>query len=152
MNCPMKIDITTGDVITPDAIRYEYPLLFKDTSLSIMAYTLETILAEKFETIIHRNIGTTRARDFYDLYTLYHEYQHEIDMSVLRLAIENTAMKRGSLNELCHWKTILQDIREEAYLLKLWGNYITKNVYARNLSFYQVLSAIEEIALLYETI
>lgn len=59
MNCPMKIDITTGDVITRDAIRYEYPLLFKDTSLSIMAYTLETILAEKFETIIHRNIGTT---------------------------------------------------------------------------------------------
>ena len=71
INSPMKIDITTGDEITPAAIQYDYPFLFEQKTVPVMAYTLETILAEKYETILRRNIGTTRARDFYDLHTLY---------------------------------------------------------------------------------
>ena len=70
INNPMKMDVTTGDVITPAAIRYDYPLILSEKTVSILAYSLETILAEKYETIIRRNIGTTRARDFYDLYML----------------------------------------------------------------------------------
>lgn len=66
INSLMKIDITTGDIITPAAIRYDYPLLFEEKSIPVMAYTLETILAEKYETILRRNIASTRARDFYD--------------------------------------------------------------------------------------
>ena len=70
INAPMKIDITTGDTITPAAVQYSYPLSFEERSIPILAYTLETVLAEKYETIIRRNIGTTRARDFYDLHML----------------------------------------------------------------------------------
>ena len=71
IDSPMKIDVTTGDIITPAAIQYDFPLIFDEKTVSIMAYTLETVLAEKYETIIRRNIGTTRARDFYDLHTLF---------------------------------------------------------------------------------
>lgn len=67
INSPMKIDITTGNKITPAAVQYDYPWLFEQKSIPVMVYTLETVLAEKYETIIRRNIGTTRARDFYDL-------------------------------------------------------------------------------------
>ena len=103
---PMKIDITTGDEITPAAIQY---------SISVMAYTLETILAEKYETIIRRNIGTTRARDFYDLYALYRIHKDEIRIPILRLAVEHTARKRGSLELLSDWVEIIDDIRSFEY-------------------------------------
>ena len=71
INSPMKIDVTTGDSITPAAVQYNFPMLFEEKSIPVMAYTPETVLAEKYETIIRRNIGTTRARDYYDLHTLY---------------------------------------------------------------------------------
>ena len=71
IDSPMKIDVTTGDAITPAAIQYDFPMLFEEKSIPVMAYTLETVLAEKYETIIRRNIGSTRARDYYDLHTLY---------------------------------------------------------------------------------
>lgn len=116
INSPMKIDITTGDEITPAAIQYDYPFLFEQKTVPVMAYTLETILAEKYETILRRNIGTTRARDFYDLHTLYRERNEEIRADVLRLAVAHTARKRGSAAELADWKEIVQDIREEPTL------------------------------------
>ena len=83
IDSPMKIDVTTGDVITPAAIQYDFPMLFDEKSVPVMAYTLETILAEKYETIIRRNIGTTRARDYYDLHTLYRSRQNEVRPDVL---------------------------------------------------------------------
>ena len=70
MKIPMKIDITTGDKITPRQIDYGYKFMFEDKSVLVKAYTLETIIAEKYETVIRRNIGNTRARDFYDLFVL----------------------------------------------------------------------------------
>lgn len=146
IDSPMKIDITTGDTITPSAIRYDYPLLFEEKTISIMAYTIETVLAEKFETIIRRNIGTTRARDFYDLHTLYREHHDEIRLDVLRTAVEHTAKKRDSLEELHDWKEILRDIREEPQLYTLWRNYVSENTYARDLEFHILLDTLEEIA------
>ena len=139
---PMKIDITTGDEITPAAVRYEYPLLFEEKTIPVMAYTLETILAEKYETIIRRNIGTTRARDFYDLYALYHMRQDQIRIPVLKLAVEHTARKRGSLELLTEWEEILQDIREEDALKRLWQNYIRDNLYAAELTFNDVVDVV----------
>ncbi len=87
IDSPMKIDVTTGDVITPAAIQYDFPMLFDDKSVPVMAYTLETILAEKYETIIRRNIGTTRARDYYDLHTLYRSRKDEVRLDVLKAAV-----------------------------------------------------------------
>lgn len=81
---PMKLDLTTGDAITPREIEYTYPCIFSQEDIKIMAYPLETILAEKYETIIRRNITTTRMRDFYDLYTLYKLKKDEIDYKILK--------------------------------------------------------------------
>lgn len=84
----MKIDITTGDAITPREIEYAYPCIFSKKDIKIMAYPLETILAEKYETIIRRNMTTTRMRDFYDLYTLYKLKKDDIDYEVLKEAVK----------------------------------------------------------------
>lgn len=142
---PMKIDITTVDEITPAAVRYDYPLLFEERSIPVMAYTLETILAEKYETVIRRNIGTTRARDFYDLYALFHVRKEQIRVSILKDAVEHTARKRGSLELLFEWKEIIQDIREEKALQKLWTNYVEENFYASKLTFEEVVDVVSEI-------
>jgi len=143
INSPMKIDITTGDEITPAAIQYDYPFLFEHKTVPVMAYTLETILAEKYETILRRNIGTTRARDFYDLHTLYRERNEEIRADVLRLAVAHTARKRGSAAELADWKEIVQDIREEPTLTSLWNNYAAENPYIGKLQFSEVVDTVE---------
>ena len=148
INSPMKIDITTGDEITPAAICYDYPFLFERKSVPIMAYTLETILAEKYETILRRNIGTTRARDFYDLHTLFCLRRDEVRPEILRQAIQHTAEKRGSTVELKEWVDILSDMKEEPALVSLWDNYIRENTYASDFSFSEVLSTVEQISLL----
>jgi len=146
INSPMKIDVTTGDAITPAAVRYEYPLIFEDRSVPVMAYTLETVLAEKYETIIHRNIGTTRARDFYDLHTLYRTRRMEICPDILRLAVEHTAQKRGSMPDLHDWQEIIEDIRTEQQLSHLWEKYREENQYAAGITFNEVVDTIDTIA------
>ena len=146
INAPMKIDITTGDTITPAAVQYSYPLSFEERSIPILAYTLETVLAEKYETIIRRNIGTTRARDFYDLHMLYQYHKEEIRMDILKTAVLHTARKRGSLEEINDWKEVLHDIREEPILNQLWKNYTSENSYASKLAFSEVLDTVDEIA------
>lgn len=146
IDTPMKIDITTGDVITPAAIQYNFPLLFDDRTVPIMAYSLETVLAEKYETIIRRNIGTTRARDFYDLHTLYRSRKDEIRLDVLKAAVLHTSRKRESLDELHDWKDIITEIREEPQLYLLWDNYIAENKYIGQLAFHEVLDTIDELS------
>ncbi len=146
INAPMKIDITTGDIITPRAIRYEYPLTFEEKSVPVMAYALETILAEKYETIIRRNIGTTRARDYYDLHMLYHQHKDEIRLDILKKAVIHTSQKRESLDDIRDWKDILRDIREESALYTLWDKYREETPYASEYDFLDVLSSVETIA------
>ena len=145
IDAPMKIDVTTGDMITPAAVQYDFPMLF-DKTVPVMAYTLETVLAEKYETIIRRNIGTTRARDFYDLHTLYRSRKSEIRVDVLKTAVLHTAQKRESLEDIKDWKDILKDLREEPQMYLLWDNYIAENKYIGNLKFHVVLDTVEEIA------
>lgn len=146
IDSPMKLDVTTGDVITPAAIRYDFPMLFDDKTVPVMAYTLETVLAEKYETIIRRNIGTTRARDFYDLHTLYRSRKHEIRPEILKAAVLHTAQKRNSVDDIHDWKDILVDVREEPALYQLWDNYVTDNKYIGDLFFHEVLDTVEEVA------
>ncbi|RJW35252.1 Nucleotidyl transferase AbiEii toxin, Type IV TA system [Lachnospiraceae bacterium NLAE-zl-G231] len=148
INSLMKIDITTGDIITPAAIRYDYPLLFEEKSIPVMAYTLETILAEKYETILRRNIASTRARDFYDLHILFRQRHEEIRPDVLLQAIRHTAEKRGSVSVLAEWADILSDMKAEPALATLWKNYTKDNTYASVFSFAEVLSTVEKISIL----
>ena len=146
MNVPMKIDITTGDIITPSAIEYSYQMMFETKSVSVMAYTLETILAEKYETIIGRNIGNTRARDFYDLYVIFKSRKSEINRRYLVTAVEATSKKRGSESVLSDWKEICEEIKNEEALMDLWNNYIEDNRYADYLSFSDVADNVYNVA------
>lgn len=148
IDSPMKIDVTTGDVITPAAIQYDFPMLFEDKSVPVMAYTLETILAEKYETIFRRNVGTTRARDYYDLHTLFRSRKDEIRPDVLKVAVLHTAKKRDSVKDIEDWQEIIADIKNEPLMRSLWDNYVAENQYIVELSFEEVLKTVEKVALM----
>ena len=142
----MKIDITTGDAITPKEIEYLYPCMFQDENLKVLAYPLETILAEKYESVIKRNIATTRMRDFYDLYNLYNLRKEEIDFDILKKAIISTANKRDSLSFMKEAKEIIEDIKEDNYLKELWKVYLADNLYVGDLDFLETVKIVEVIA------
>lgn len=143
---PMKLDITTGDFITPKEIEYSYKCIFSDGNIKVLAYPLETIMAEKYESIIKRNIATTRMRDFYDLYTLYKLKIDEIDYKILKKAIERTGSKRKSLEIFKEYKEIIEDIKNDKHLKDLWDVYVKENQYIGNLSFDIVVDALEELS------
>lgn len=139
---PIKLDLTTGDAITPREIEYTYPCIFSKEDIKIMAYPLETILAEKYETIIRRNITTTWMRDFYDLYTLYKLKKDQIDYEILKEAIEKTSNKRGSWEIMKDYKEIIEDIKEDSYLRFLWKVYLKENKYIENLTFDKIVDVV----------
>ncbi|MDU1316401.1 nucleotidyl transferase AbiEii/AbiGii toxin family protein [Anaerococcus hydrogenalis] len=139
---PMKLDLTTGDAITPREIEYTYPCIFSKENIKIMAYPLETILTEKFETIIRRNITTTRMRDFYDLYTLYKLKKDEIKYEILKEAIERTSKKRGSQEIMKDSEEIIEDIKNDSYLRSLWDVYLSENKYIGDLTFDKVVDVV----------
>ena len=143
---PMKLDLTTGDAITPSEIEYTYPCIFSKENIKIMAYPLETILAEKYETIIRRNITTTRMRDFYDLYTLYKLKKDEINYEILKEAIERTSDKRGSGEIMQDYEEIIEDIKEDSYLRSLWEVYLNENKYIEDLTFDKVVGVVRIIS------
>lgn len=144
MKISMKIDITTGDEITPKEVQFSYPFLFDDRQVLVKAYTQETILAEKYETIIRRNIGNTRARDFYDLHLLYRLYQENADWDLLKQAVLSTAKKRDSLSVLQDTARILPALRESTVLQGLWKRYQTQNLYAREITYPAIMETITE--------
>ncbi len=144
MRIPMKIDITTGDEITPKEIQFSYPFLFDDRRIMVKAYTKETILAEKYETIIRRNIGNTRARDFYDLHLLYRLYRENADWNLLKQAVLSTAEKRGSLSVLQDTDRILLALKESNVLQELWKRYQVQNLYAREITYPAIMETINE--------
>lgn len=142
----MKIDITTGDIITPREIEYVYPCMFREEGIRVLAYPIETILSEKYESIIKRNISTTRMRDFYDLYNLYYLRKEDIDFKILKYAILSTARKRDSIAFLQEAYEIINDIKEDEYLKKLWEVYLRDNPYIGNLSFFAVVEVVDLIS------
>lgn len=146
----VKVDITTGDEITPGTVRYSYKTILDDDEINIKAYNIETIIAEKYETIIRRNIGTSRARDFYDLYMFYHMYKESIHPEMLKLAVTRTAKKRESLQTMLEWKEIIKDMREDTALKVLWNNYCVNNTYAEEVSYEDVMEILLRIAELLE--
>lgn len=129
MNIPMKIDITTGDRIVPRQIDYTYKFMFEEKNVRVKAYTLETVLAEKYETVIRRNVGNTRARDFYDLFILMKTKREEICWNILNEAVLAVAEKRGSLEEINAYSKIIEDIRESSFLKRIWNTYQEENTY-----------------------
>lgn len=145
INATLNIDITTGDVITPREMNYSYSKILEEGTIPIMTYTIETILAEKFETISSRNITTTRARDFYDLYMIYSIYKDKIDKGILRKAIERTSKYRGSFETALQYKEIVELFRESETTKELWKKYTQNNPYAKDVDFLDTISVYEEI-------
>lgn len=143
---PMKLDLTTGDVITPSEIEYSYPCIFHEKNIEVLAYPVETIIAEKYESIIKRNITTTRMRDFYDLYTLYNLKKSEIDIDILSTAIKRTSSKRESSQIMKISEEIIKDIQNDPYLKELWDVYINENKYIGELSFDNVVDIVKIIS------
>lgn len=139
------IEITTGDIITPREIKYKYNSIFEDKKINIMAYTIETIIAEKFESIISKNITTTRAKDFYDLYMLINKHEKDINNKNLVKAIENTFNKRNTEFNIDNFKEILELLKESKILKIVFTDYQNKLEYTKEVSFDDTIKAISKI-------
>lgn len=146
MLTPIKIDISTGDVITPREIEYSYNLLIDDRKISLWTYNIETVLAEKLQTILARDIFNTRMRDFYDVFMLNQIYQDGIEKAVLKDAFIATAKKRNSV--FSNVDEQLQKIADNENIQKLWGQYQKKFVYAVNIGFEDVVDSVKRLALI----
>lgn len=132
---PLKVDITTGDKITPKEVVYIFDLLLEDRSIDILAYNIETVIAEKLETILSRGIANTRMRDFYDVYILLKMQGHNINSTLLREAIVATAEKRGSTGVLSDGQVILEEVFSSDSLYEYWSRYQKKYNYADDISW-----------------
>ena len=135
MKVPLKLDITTGDKITPKAVEYKYPMMFNDGTLEIFAYNLETILAEKLETVISRGDQNTRPRDFYDIFILSKFKGDQINWTILRQAVSETAQKRNSGMLMPQYQSILEQIVSSPVMQNHWTIYQRDYEYAREVDF-----------------
>jgi len=141
MKTPLKIDLSTGDEITPKEISYEFKLMFEDRTISILAYNLETVLAEKLETIITKGTANTRMRDYYDLYILQKYQSSNIDKAILAKAFANTCQKRDSLDKAKQKDLILQEIHENQGMQQLWLNYGQRFDYAKDIAWNDIMDS-----------
>ena len=139
----LLVDITTGDVITYKEIEYSYKTLFDNETINIMTYNYETIIAEKFETIISKNIDNTRMKDYYDLYMFINIKWNEIDKDVLKQAIQNTSKKRETVNFINEFDSYINLISENRTLKQLWINYQNNYDYAKEITFNDTIKAIK---------
>ena len=142
---PLKIDISTGDVITPREIAYSYKLMFEDRTILIMTYPIETVLAEKLETVISRSITNTRMRDFYDIHILLKS--QNINVDILALALERTAKKRGNFSLLENAESVLKIVKSDEDMKRLWNIYQKKFKYAGEYTWDEVIHSVRELSI-----
>jgi predicted nucleotidyltransferase component of viral defense system len=145
MLVPMKLDISTGNVITPREVEYQYTLLLEDRSITLWSYNLETLLAEKLQTILTRGLLNTRMRDFYDLYELTTIYSDKIDLPTLKSAFQKTCAKRDTINLLQQGPEIIQMISTNTGLENLWQNYQKKYPYAAGISYVSIVQLLQKL-------
>lgn len=142
---PLKIDISTGDVITPRAIEFNYDLLLEDRSISLWSYNLETILAEKLQTVLARGILNTRMRDFYDIWMLLDTYEDKVNKAVLKDAFAATCKKRGTDHLQEQAEEIIKIIEADEQLQVLWRAYQKKYSYAAEIDYASVISGVRKL-------
>lgn len=141
----ITVDVTTGDKITPKEIEYKFSCLFDDKEISIMAYNLETVLAEKLETILSRGTANTRPRDFYDVFILYQLRWHQVDETTLKKAFESTVQKRGSQWIIDENEAAFRDVKESDELKQRWAKYSKKYEYANGISYLDIMETLRKI-------
>lgn len=142
MAVPLKLDITTGDKITPQEITFQFELLLEDRSIFVLAYNLETILSEKLETVISRGDQNTRLRDFYDIYTLYKLYNSKINIESLKAALQATTDKRETYLIIQDYQKIMEVIKNSSVMLRRWSDYQKDFDYAKGISFTDICDLI----------
>ena len=142
---PLKIDISTGDVITPRAIEFNYDLLLEDRSIKLWSYNLETILAEKLQTVLARGILKTRMRDFYDIRMLVDTYEDKVNKAVLKDAFAATCKKRGTDNLQEQAEEIVKIIEADEQIQVLWRAYQKKYSYAADIDYASVIRGVRKL-------
>ncbi len=142
MAVPVKLDITTGDRITPREIEYSYKLMLEDRSINVLAYNLSTILAEKLETVISRGDQNTRPRDYYDICILTKLQVENINTPLLKAALEATAQKRGSAGLMARYDDIMQTVRNSDIMKRRWNDYRKDFDYVAEIEFEETCDAI----------
>ncbi len=135
----LEIDITTGDKVTPRELKFKYPLLFEDRSILINSYNIETILAEKLETVLRRGKYNSRMKDYYDIYFFLTKLRNEFDINILKDAINNTFTKRESFEYLNDYSQIIKSIIDSDRIKTNWNSYSKKNSYAKNIEVDQIM-------------
>lgn len=140
---PIKIDISTGDVITPRAIEYQYNFLLEDRTATLLSYNLETILAEKLQAILNRELLNTRMRDFYDIYVLFSMYENTINVDVLKEAFYATCKKRNSINLIKNSNILINTISNSDVLENRWNEYQKKFAYVQGISYEDTINNIK---------
>lgn len=145
MAVPLKIDITTGDKITPREMIYSFNLMFEERSINVFAYTVETILAEKLETIISRGDQNTRPRDFYDVYILNTLQKQNIDNGILKDAFAATVKKRGTEHIVSNYKEIIEDVANSTVMNNQWTRYQKEFDYAKDIRFEDTCKAVNQL-------
>ena len=151
MAVPLKLDITTGDKITPGEIEYSYKLMMEERSISILSYNLSTILAEKLETVVSRGDQNTRPRDYYDIFILSKLQDKNIVIDTLRDALIATSEKRGSKEIMENYEEIIKDVSENGVMNQRWNDYRKDFSYASEIEFKdaceRVITILDRIAL-----
>lgn len=142
----LMIDITTGDVITYKEVEFKYSTLFDNETINIMTYNYETIIAEKFESIISRNIDNTRMKDYYDLYMFVNLKWNDINKDTLRKAIINTSKARETLDYIDNASKYIELISDDERLKALWNSYQNNYEYAKDIEFVDTINAIKVIS------
>lgn len=140
----IKIDISTGDVITPGAVEYSYNLMFEERAISLWTYNLETLLAEKLETIMARGIANTRMRDFYDIHVIRN--QESFDRAVLKKAFLATSDKRNTTMQISDFKSIFSDVEADETMKKQWERFKEDSFFVGELSWEEVMSSVKALA------
>lgn len=128
---PLKVDISTGDSITPHELQFSYRLMFEDRSINVMAYPVENVLAEKIHAVVTKGVSNTRMRDFYDIHILHHAFQTEIDAGILKMAVEATFANRDSSNQMKNAGAVLDDIQKNREMQERWRGFQSEYEYAR---------------------
>lgn len=141
---PLSIDVSTGDAITPHAIPYCFAEIFdEEKSYELWAYNVETVLAEKVETILRRGVFNTRPRDFYDAYIL--ATTQPFDKAVFAEALRATSRHRGTAEQIADVPGILHSIRQSPELRAMWNKYQKQFGYAQNITYEQILDVVQDL-------
>ena len=144
---PLKIDISTGDIITPREIKYKFNLMLENRTIEVWAYNLETVLAEKLETVISRNVTNTRMRDFYDIYILQKLYGEQLSKDVLRDALVATAKKRETLEQIEteDIDEVFDEIQSNSVMENLWKAYQRNYSYSADIPWHTIMKSIRTL-------